>query len=386
MKINLFVFFVISLLIVSCKEKSNNYDDKYYAIINASPEDDAIISVTEFVDSVGFIKLETTEHCLIGGISKIFFINDLLIIQDKKTASIFLFDKSGKFINNISNRGNGPGEYINLTRVMYDFDKNQIMVYDDSSKKMIFYSTEGDFIKEINQFCEGTAIRDIINLSNGNFLCYCHDYSDGFKYSGLWEVDSTGSFVKTYLNNMGEYPFILNEDYSYLYPIDEGIGLCCGDVDEIFHYQQDSLYKFLSYKIENGISIENMKNNKNSKKNTFVKKMKTQEKGNFLLTQWADEENRGFTSIYSKKDNVVKIGRGINFNNTQFPSIYGQIIDSNDVNSIVLAIPFDVVSTDLNSQYTSDIARTKLEELTFSMSEQEINEMNPIIEILYLKQ
>lgn len=386
MKIKIPIFLIITLLVISCKRNSNDYDDKYYTAINASPEDNAIIAITEFADSVSFIKLETTEQCLIGRISKLLFLNDILIIQDKKTASIFLFDKNGKYMNSISHRGNGPGEYINLTRVMVDSDNQQIIIYDDSSKKMIFYNITGEFIREINQFCEGTVIRDIINLPNGNFLCYCHDYSDGFKYSGLWEVDSAGSFLKTYLNKMDGYPFMLNEDYSYLYPISKGVGLCCGDVDEIYHYQQDSLYKFLSYKIENGTSVEGVKNKKSDKKNTFVKKNKTQEKGNFLLTEWVDEENRGFISIFSKKDNIVTIGRGINFNNSLFASIYGQIIDSNDINSIVLAIPYDVIIEDLKSKYTSKIAKNKLKELTSTMSEHEISEMNPIIEILHLKQ
>ena len=380
-----FFFIIASLVIISCKRELNKSDDGNSIVIDASTE--ACITVTEFVDSVDFIKLETTEQCLIGRISKILFVNDLLIIQDSKTHTIFLFDKNGKFRHSISKRGNGPGEYINLTRVMYDFDKNQIIVYDGTSKKIFFYNMYGDLIKEINQFSEGNPIRDVINLPNGNFLCYCHDYSDGFTYSGLWEVDSTGSFLKTHLDKKEGYPFFLNEDQAYLYPIsDRVIGLCCGDADEIYHYQQDSLYKYLSYNIKNGTSIENIKNSRKEEKEKFVRKNKTHEKGNFLLTEWIDDKNIGFFSIYSKKDSKVTMGRVFDFNNTPFASVFGRIIDSNDTNSIVIAITADLVLEDLTSKYTSDVARNKLKELTMAMSENEITEMNPIIEILYLKQ
>jgi len=386
MKNKLFVFFFIFLLIlISCKKNSNDDGAKYHVVINGSPKDNDIISITEFVDSVDFIKLETTNSCLIGRISKIIFTNNLLIIQDAKTASIFLFDRNGKFINSISNRGNGPGEYVSLTRVMFDSVSQQIIIYDSSSSKMIFYNTRGDFIKEINQFCESAVIRDIINLPNKNFLCYCHDYSEGYKHCGLWEVDSTGLFLKTYLNRMHGYPFLLNEDNSYLYLISDGIGLCCGDVDKIFHYRQDSLYEFLSYKIKNGTSIEDIKNNKDNKAYTFVDKIKTQEKRNLLLTEWIDEKNTGFKSIYSTIDNKITVGRGINYNNTHFASVWGHIVDSNDTTSIVLYIPADLVIEGLNNQYTTEIARNKLKELTSEMSESDISEMNPIIEILHVK-
>ena len=174
----------------------------------------------------------------------------------------------------------------------------------------------GDFIKEINQFSESAVIRDIINLPNGNFLCYCFDFSDGYKYAGLWEVDSKGEFLKMHLDRKYGYPFVLNEDYSYLYPMDDGVGLSCGDVNEIYHFRQDSLYKYLSYEIKNGMSIEDVKNNKISKGDGYVSKIKTQEKGNILLTEWSDEENRSFISLFSKKDNIVKTLRWIKFKNS----------------------------------------------------------------------
>lgn len=63
-------------------------------------------------DSIEVIKLETTDSCLIGFINKISFTDKYILVSDARVSQkIYLFDKEGKFIRYISNKGSGPGEY-----------------------------------------------------------------------------------------------------------------------------------------------------------------------------------------------------------------------------------------------------------------------------------
>ena len=69
-----------------------------------------------FVDTIELIPLETTEENLIGKITRAIFNGGKYYIcsthgmQDEK---LFVFDKTGKFLQQISRRG-GPDEYIEM--------------------------------------------------------------------------------------------------------------------------------------------------------------------------------------------------------------------------------------------------------------------------------
>ena len=58
---------------------------------------------------------------------RIIFLNNLLYISDKLTNTLFVFDNTGKFIRVISNKGNGPGEYINITDFAVNPENSEIL-------------------------------------------------------------------------------------------------------------------------------------------------------------------------------------------------------------------------------------------------------------------
>ncbi len=106
-------------------------------------------SMSSFFKTVRFISLETKKECLIGNIDEIKIKNDTVFVLDKKISkSLFIFDKSGKFIRKIGKLGRGPGEYERLSSFSIDRTRNQILI--QSNKKIITYSNSGEFIKEFN--------------------------------------------------------------------------------------------------------------------------------------------------------------------------------------------------------------------------------------------
>lgn len=70
-----------------------------------------------------------------------------MYILDKRSQKVLIFDDQGKFVLSIKNRGNGPGEYIQLIDFSLD-NKGRLVLYSDIPGKIIFYSNTGDFLYE----------------------------------------------------------------------------------------------------------------------------------------------------------------------------------------------------------------------------------------------
>ena len=102
------------------------------------------------MDFVSFVKLETTEDNLIGGISQILFVNNKIIVVDFDVSkTITVYDESGKYLNNIGKLGQGPGEYAYLGHVFLTPDRSTVVVVDMGSGNLKYFGLEGNFIKSV---------------------------------------------------------------------------------------------------------------------------------------------------------------------------------------------------------------------------------------------
>ena len=102
------------------------------------------------MDFVSFVKLETTEDNLIGGISQILFVNNKIIVVDFDVSkTITVYDESGKFLNKIGKLGQGPEEYAYLGHVILTPDKSTVVVVDMGSGNLKYFGLDGNFIKSV---------------------------------------------------------------------------------------------------------------------------------------------------------------------------------------------------------------------------------------------
>jgi hypothetical protein len=123
-RINILLFLFIGFVNFCCSNKKkeifNNENCDTILPINVELDDD-LISFYDIFDSISIIKLETSKESLINSIDKILFNKDTVFVMDKKQGCIFLFNSNGKYINKLSQQGNGPEEYFDLT----DFTLNK---------------------------------------------------------------------------------------------------------------------------------------------------------------------------------------------------------------------------------------------------------------------
>lgn len=77
-----------------------------------------VINTSDIIEDYRYIPLETTSQSLMGMIRKVEFYKDRIYIYDVETNMVYIYDKSGKFLRKIGQKGGGPGEF---TTLLYGF-------------------------------------------------------------------------------------------------------------------------------------------------------------------------------------------------------------------------------------------------------------------------
>ena len=185
--VSLFLFLHIFLLL-KCKKKEDLETNDHKIIEVENKFSKAPILFSEVIDSISFIKLETTSKCIIGEIKKVIPYKNKVYIHDSKTKSILCFNPKGEFLKKIKAIGKGPGEYLKISEFFISNDK--IHIYDAMLRKILLYSTEGEFIEAIKTGRD--LIRYIIPLDDGGYLCSNELDSGENTRVGFWKINNKG--------------------------------------------------------------------------------------------------------------------------------------------------------------------------------------------------
>jgi hypothetical protein len=114
-----------------------NIDFTMIDIIEGIESDGATMLLSEIAEDITFIPLEVTDECLVRSDLIPLFHKDYIVVHDGYPNPIFLFDRTGKFIRKIGNRGQGPGEYIHSKNLIIVND--ELFVYDVDTYKTLCY-------------------------------------------------------------------------------------------------------------------------------------------------------------------------------------------------------------------------------------------------------
>lgn len=92
-----------------------------------------------------YIKLETNENCIIGGVGKTISTDKYIFISDYRQDKLMVFDHRGKFVGNVGRKGKGPEEYIYLGSFSIDEYNSHVIISDPNTKKVLRYSLNNGF-------------------------------------------------------------------------------------------------------------------------------------------------------------------------------------------------------------------------------------------------
>ena len=150
---------------------------------------------SDLFSSIELIPLETKSECLID-LHIYISVTDSFIFKNGNFI-LYAFDRSGKFLNQIGRRGNGPEEYRMASHIFLNYDKTSILV--DNIINILEYEFNGKFIRSIP-----------IPVINGQRLGNCNNVDDNvfigsIRYNGINEYkyclfDSNGDIIKCFPN------------------------------------------------------------------------------------------------------------------------------------------------------------------------------------------
>lgn len=130
--INFILSLLIVLSVISCGDKTSATETILLYPLNAQQS----VNLSEFVDSVYFIKLETNDDIVISDkINRILIKEQYIYLVDIGQAVLFVFDKQGKFVAKLDKRGNGPDQYSFLSHIFIDDDEKYVDILDGRGDK-----------------------------------------------------------------------------------------------------------------------------------------------------------------------------------------------------------------------------------------------------------
>lgn len=97
------------------------------------------------LQSVSYVKLSNTP--LLGRIKKVCIRDEHIFVWDV-ASGIVCYDMSGKFLFQLNARGQGPGEYTDISAFTINTRLKELAIYDNAKQTLMFYSAKnGKFLR-----------------------------------------------------------------------------------------------------------------------------------------------------------------------------------------------------------------------------------------------
>ncbi len=132
-----FLYLWILSLLVSCSA-----NDKKATVSVIDFAEESTSSVSELL-SVSYVKLETNDSCMLGGVNQCEEVGGRYILLDNvMSRALYSFNQDGSFVRQIGKKGNGPGEYITPFKFSVNESNNTLSVIDIEQQKIIVFSLD----------------------------------------------------------------------------------------------------------------------------------------------------------------------------------------------------------------------------------------------------
>lgn len=217
--------------ILGCKQ-SGTHDALITIDVTANyPEKELVLQ--DFMD-VEYIPLETNDKFVTQGVVVAIGSKYILVKNWTRDGDIFVFDRNtGKALRKINRSGRGAEEYVLISGIVLDEDKNEIFVNCPATKKIFVYDLLGNF-KRSFKYAEGASYSDVFNYDKDNLICYDVSvyYKDG-------ENRGNQSYHKIISKQDGSITRNISIPYDLIKGpvVQEGDGVAVASVRPIIPYQ-----------------------------------------------------------------------------------------------------------------------------------------------------
>lgn len=141
-------------ILCACSPKQNESDVFEIEKIRFQlKEGEHLMNLSEIVDSIVYIPLETTDRSLLGEIDQVLLTEsgEYLIADKVISSTLLLFAADGKFIRQIGTKGEGPKEYAAIEDVAYR--QGKVYIWDSTGRKVLEYNLKGEVLNTYSVNC-----------------------------------------------------------------------------------------------------------------------------------------------------------------------------------------------------------------------------------------
>lgn len=393
----------IILIIVACNKKKSPDNDVITIDVIKALQNPKTVKLSEIVKTVEIIELESGPDSYFEMAQSIHVGKNKIMIGDYREGDVHIFDRSGKFLNNVGKHGKGPGEiqsYLQVTTAM-DKNENYVVIGDYMAKKLILYSSSGKFIKE-KSFTKDNPSYFIESL----FFVDDNHFGVMFRRSGVPGPESEKIIIYDLDLQVTKNIFELNEnkfldfkDLTYYNFKPGSNGFIYWEVmnDTVFYidkeYKQKAVYNF--YYSEDGITEKLFQNRKKWTDHYFI--WNVNDLPGYLIANGSLKGGGEFKIIYDKQykesfsipvNNSCSELNSPNFENDIFGfehiSFYSYQPESN-ITVVPIQMEYMRKKVDLDCLRKKVVKNPELRNKIADKIENFTGEENPLILLLHLK-
>jgi len=143
--------------------------------------------LSEIIDSITLLPLETSDDCLLGNVKNVIALDSIFVVLDNRSNAVFTFSRTGQFITQIGCCGEGPGNYVDASQIDVETSTGDILVYDRIGAKVITYDQSGRY--KSHKLTIGGAFDFAYTECNGNKSYWFVDNQSDKEHSGIIRHD-----------------------------------------------------------------------------------------------------------------------------------------------------------------------------------------------------
>lgn len=161
---------MLIILAVFCQCKNAEKGSSHIQKIVISPSEAHEIKTSQLFTSADMIELKSDDSLVYVKPTKLVVKNNKYYFKSKNM--IIVYDSCGNYDSSLFKKGNGPGEYINISDFHIE-DNGNIVINDREGRKLMYYTGNGQFLKSINHGLLSYIFfkkKNKIYLNSGNLM------------------------------------------------------------------------------------------------------------------------------------------------------------------------------------------------------------------------
>lgn len=199
-------------------------------------KDSITIPLSELIESLQIVKLDTAQDALIKG-GPVVISENYIGIKPWDQSPFKLFDKEGHFLRNIGAVGKGPNEYINLYCTQIDETNGRVYLLPWQTKQLLRYDLEGNAFEPVQLACELPKGRFTVRGNEVEALAL--PFKDAVPYVAFRQT-----LDGELLGKVDAAPYAIGFDFSNEIMSNNNDGSLNFYIFQFFNQVQDTIYRY----------------------------------------------------------------------------------------------------------------------------------------------